>query len=542
LTPRNAETVARLCQGLEGIPLALELAATWAHSLTPAQMLSRLSRRFDLLVSRRRDIPPRHRTLHAAIEYSYQHLSPPQRAFLTRLSVFVGGWNLEAAARVAVPSDTPEEAREQTALMLLTDLRDASLIVAGAEADDMVEMRFHMLDSIREFAQEQLTQATRTAVEEEHARYFVHVAETTQPHLRGGGVGEALRLLDADHENLRAVLRRCLSRGDALTGMRLAGAIARYWRVRGHLREGREWLTALLELPGASDAPAEVRARALFGLGGLAWTQGDYPASETAHRAALSLRREIGDQRGIVSSLTSVAICAYRQARYEEAEAMLREVLNRAEENRYEDSWWSAMLNLGNLYMMRGDGEQAQTHYARCLEWAQSVGDPERAASARNNLGMLAYYDNRLDLARAYFEESLLSRLALGQNSGMSVSLLNLARVDVEAGLLAEGEARLRECLTLLDEIEDWFTQAETLMVAAMLRQKQDRPADAVCLIAALFALRERLNAPVNPRDQERLDLLRTDLESTLSPNEFTAVWARGSRLEMGEALPLARQ
>jgi predicted ATPase/DNA-binding SARP family transcriptional activator len=556
LTPRNAETVARLCQGLEGIPLALELAATWAQSLTPAQMLSRLSRRFDLLVSRRRDIPPRHRTLRAAIEYSYQQLSPPQRSFLTRLSVFVGGWSLEAAAHVAAAEDVPDTgvesspltlntqhfSRESAALTLLTDLRDGSLIVAGTEADEVAEMRFHMLDSIREFAEEQLTQATRAHAEEAHAEYFVRLAEAIQPRLRGGHIGEALHRLDADHDNLRAALRRCLSRGDAIRGMRLAGAIWRYWRTRGHLREGREWLTALLELPDAAQASPKVRSLALTGLGGLAWTQGDYPAAEIAHRAALVLRRATDDTRGVLASLTSLAICAYRQARYDEAEELLSEVLRDADANRYEDVHWSAQLNLGNIYMMRRQEDEARSHYTRCLEWALSVSDQDRAASARNNLGVLAYYGNHLDRARTHHEEALMTRLELGQKGGIAVSLLNLARVEVEAGMLIEGEARLRECLPLLDEIEDRFTQAEVLMVAAMLRQKQNRPTDAVRLLAALFAARQRLSSPVNPRDQERLDRLRAEVEAELPPEDFADAWSLGSLLSMEEALRLSRQ
>lgn len=542
LTPRNAETVARLCHGLEGIPLALELAATWAHSLTPAQMLSRLSRRFDLLVSRRRDIPTRHRTLRAAIEYSYQQLNPAQRAFLARFSVFVGGANLAAVAAVAVPGDVPLEQRESVALSLLTDLREASQIVAVPESPAAPEMRYRMLDSLREFAGEQLNQATRSEAEAAHTFYFTELAEATEAHLNDSGLGEALQRLDADYDNLRAALQRCVARGEAITGIRLAAAIARYWRLRSSLREGREWLTAVLALPGAENAPAPLRARAFAGLGRLAWTQGDYPASEEAHRTALSLRREQHDLRGVVGSLTSLAICAYRQAQLEVAEELLAEVLHHAEEQGFIDSLWSAWLNLGNIQMMRERWEEAGRLYARCLEAAQIAQNPDRTATAWNNLGMLAYYEGKLELARSHFEASLMLRLELGQKGGIAAALLNLSRVDCDANRLSESESRLLECLTLLEDVGDRFTQAEIQMVGALLRQKQNVLPDATRLLAAMYSLRVRIGAPINPLDQRKLDDLRKALESNMTPDEFQSAWTVGSLLSQDEVLRLLRR
>lgn len=257
VTRRNAEAVAALCHRLEGIPLALELAAGWSGALTPAQMLARLGRRFDLLVSRRQDASPRHRTLWAAMDWSYRLLPADMQQFFARLSVFRSGWTLEAAGAVcAAPR----------ALDSLAELRDRSLVTA--EENEAGGMRFRLLETLREFGAAQLVDGARGALARGHAAYFSSIAQEAKPHLTGADQARWLDRLEDDHDNLRAALDwHQAPEGDADAGLRLAANLVRFWQVRGHLTEGRAIFAALLARPGAD---AEARAEALDGAGSLA--------------------------------------------------------------------------------------------------------------------------------------------------------------------------------------------------------------------------------------------------------------------------------
>ncbi|HVK04573.1 MAG TPA: BTAD domain-containing putative transcriptional regulator, partial [Armatimonadaceae bacterium] len=256
VTPDNADAVARVCARLEGIPLAIELCAAWAQTLTPAQMLDSLSQRFDLLVSRRADITPRHRTLRAALEYSYLLLPADLRALFAGLSVFRGGWSLEAAVAVCGGGEGDAAAVAGALPMLagLTELRERSLVVAEEEGEAVVaEMRYRMLETLREFASDLLPYADREARRAAHAAYFLRLAERDDGAGMTGPEPERwLSLLDRERENLRAALAWSLETPEAAreVGLRLGVALGRYWAVRGPLSEGSRWLRALLERSG----------------------------------------------------------------------------------------------------------------------------------------------------------------------------------------------------------------------------------------------------------------------------------------------------
>ena len=299
ITPRNAPAVAALCERLEGLPLALELAAGWSQTLTPGQMLERLEGRFSLLVSRRKGATPRHRTLRDAIEWSHRLLSPELQRFFLQLSVFRGGWSLEAAEAVC---------EEPEALEMLSRLRARSLLVTDEEGD---AMRFRMLESLREFAEDQTSegqtaedQEMRARLARRHAHYFLQLAGQARGGIGGPDQARWLDRLEAEHANLRAALDWCLAEPTgADDGIHMVSLLGRYWYMRGHWREQRQVLEALLIHPGTGVA---ARALALYQLGDAARYLRDTSAAQEAYVESLALCERLGDSSGAAQCLRSL--------------------------------------------------------------------------------------------------------------------------------------------------------------------------------------------------------------------------------------------
>ena len=273
VTVGNAPAITALCSRLEGIPLALELAAARAKALTPGQMLTQLEHRFDFLVSHQRDAEPRHHTLRAALDWSCDHLPTDVRRHYAAFSVFRGGWTIEAAEAVA---------ETMSALHPLEQLRDLSLVEADEGPDGM---RFRTLETVREHAAGILEEAELHALRRRHAAHFATFAERAEPGLIGPEQAAWLNRLEADHDNLRAAIDWCVSDSehcDAETGLRLAAAAWRFWHIRGHLTEGRERLAAVLQR-SESGGRTTHHAKALNASGVLAWNQGDYSAARSLY-------------------------------------------------------------------------------------------------------------------------------------------------------------------------------------------------------------------------------------------------------------------
>ncbi|MGH2614283.1 MAG: ATP-binding protein, partial [Thermomicrobiales bacterium] len=292
LTPENAGDVTEICRRLDGLPLAIELAAAWSRIMTPAALRDRLEPRLALLTGGPRDLPARQRTMREAIQWSYDLLTATEQALFRRLSVFAGGFTLEAAARVAVV-----EAGDASVLDLVAALADQSLLGRAASVSSGSgegALRFAMLDTIREFGLEQLA-ATGEApeVHTRHATWYVALTEASEPELQGPDQRIHLDRLECDLDNVRAALAWTLAQGDTSSALRIAGALAFFWIKQGHIAEGRAWLERALDQdasadPGTTRASGSVRAKALIAAGSLAFVQGDYEVGMTRHRAALS--------------------------------------------------------------------------------------------------------------------------------------------------------------------------------------------------------------------------------------------------------------
>ena len=319
LTEQNAPVVAEITARLDGLPLAIELAATRTKVLTPEQILARLRSRLSLLTSGSRSVPERQRTLRAAIAWSYDLLDPVERRLFARLSVFTGGWAFESAEAVCDPEELGVDALDG-----LTSLVDKSLIRRTEPPGH--PSRFSMLETIREFGYERLEAAgDLELVRRRHAEHYLSLAVDAEPHLTATDQGEWLDRCDAEHANLRAALRWAIDRGEAGPAQAAAGALWRFWQQRGHLAEGRQWLDEALAMP-SGQAPTAARAKALAGAGGIAWWS-DRGASRGFYDEAVAIERELGDPARLAEALYNQAFVVAGEHDLASAAALLDESL-----------------------------------------------------------------------------------------------------------------------------------------------------------------------------------------------------------------------
>ncbi len=422
LTGGNAPAVAEICRRVDGLPLAIELAAARVRLLAPQALLDRLERRLPLLTGGARDLPARQQTLRNAIAWSYDLLAPAEQALFRRLGVFVGGFTLEAAEAVC-----QVEARLDT-LDSLGSLMEHSLL-RSAEALDG-EPRFGMLETIREYALEQLeTSGEASEVRRRHAEFYLALAEHAEPRIRSGREQrEWLARLEVEHDNLREALDRSLAAASGVeTALRLAGTLRWFWWTRGHLTEGRNWLERALA--AGSGASASLRANALHGSGGLAWSQGAFDRSETLLAESLALRRGLGDRAGIASSLAGLAHIARDRRDYDRAVVLFEECLALYRELGDRAGIADAVGDLGHIASLKGEYARAASLYAESLATFRELGDEAGIAWSLHNQGELACSQGAHERAIVLLRESLVLRGKLGDRAGVADSLERVAVV-----------------------------------------------------------------------------------------------------------------
>ncbi len=523
ITPRNAAAVASLCQKLEGIPLAIELAAARAVALTPRQMLEELSQRFDFLVSRHRQPETRHRTLRAAIQWSFDLLPSAVREVFAGLSVFRGGWTLEAA-RAVFPGSRVLDCLEQ--------LVEHSLVVAE---DRGPEMRYRLLESLREFADEHLMPPDRTLYSERHAAYFLGLAEKMESRLRGPGAPEALALLDAEHDNLRAVL--AAARGSA-AGLRMASALWRFWSIRGHAAEGRRRLEEALA--GCEHADAGIRVKGCNGLAVLCWNLGDYAEARRRAAKGVELARRAGDQAGTADGLNILGVLADEQGDHETALSYHQECLRIRRS--CGDEWGTAgsLNNLAGIAHRTGDLAEARRCYDESQALYRRLGDRATAANVLSNLGAVAYQQRDYTTARSCFEQSLSIFRATGNTWGITVALYNLGETMYRECNHPEAAALVRESIRIRRELGDEPGISLPLITLANILAELGDLTGAVRLFAASNALRDRAGVPLTCFNREIVDEDVDTVRRRLRPQDFQAAWKYGHSLSLQDAVAYA--
>lgn len=522
ITPRNAGTIAALCQTLEGLPLAIELTAARARALTPAQMLERLSERFELLVSRRADRGERHHSLWGAIEWSYRLLSPDLQRFFARLSVFRGSWSLEAAAAVC---------EEPAAVEYLTQLRGHSLIFAEESSS---AIRFRMLASIREYAREQLTPEERAETERRRALFFQRWVTGAQ--LTGSEQLIWYERFEEDLDNLRAVLDWSLQENnDVEIGHQIAGTLVVFWRVRGHLPEGRQWYERLLKR--AEDIPTRGLARTLYCASALASLTGDFQTARPYLERCREMAQALGDENLLSTAFNEMGAIAFRLGDYEQARSHFERFLEFGRKHGLMGRIASALTNLASVEQMRGNYPESHALHTQSLQTWREAGDRLGEARTHYNLALLACTEEEWEKARASFQTSLDIRRELGDYHGVTIALIGIGRASYHLQEYAASVAHIRESLEMARGQNARMSLTDILQLMTELVSAMGEWEISARMSGALEKIREEMNFPMPPPDRARYEIVQANLRAALGEEACEALRAQGRALSMEQAL-----
>jgi predicted ATPase len=491
LSESNISTVAEICTQLDGLPLAIELAAAHIKLLSPSALLARLEQRLPLLTHGPNDLLERHRTLRSTLEWSYELLTPSEQLLFAHLAVFVGGFTLEAAEAVCQLEGHPD------VLEGVSSLLDKSLLQRHCVDG---EVRFSMLETIREYALEKLKESGEAEfIQTRHTAYFLAFAEAAETHLLGAEEGVWKQRLEHDHDNVRAVLERSLTDpddtkpGDAEAGLQLAAAFWRFWHVCGHLSEGRSTLARVL---AQTSGNTPRRAKALFGAGVLADVGSDHASARVHFLESLAVWQTLGDQQNVARLLNALGMNAWSQAHLSEA----------------------------------------QTYFEQSLAICQELGD-RHGLPARMNLGLVAYSQGDYALARTFFEESLPYYREKDFLAAVANVLSNLGLVAQAQERYEEAWTFYQQAVTILREECDMECIASQLAASASLVLGRGQWERGVKLFAASTALRERIGAPLRPVERPAYARDIDALRAALGEEAFLRSWTEGKTMTLEQAL-----
>ena len=490
LTDDNAPAIAAICRRLDGLPLAIELAAARGKLLAPQALLARLERRLPLLTGGARDLPARQQTLRGAIAWSYDLLPAAEQALFRRLAVFRGGCTIDAAETVCGAAGP----LALDPIDGLASLIDKNLALQTEMAGG--EPRVTMLETIREFGLECLAQhGEADATGDAHARYFLTLAEETRARLTGPDHRDWLERLEWEHDNCRAALQWLRERQAVDQGLRLGRALSRFWFLRSHLTEGRAQLEAFLALP-ATTGPTQTRARALQALGQLVYRQGNYPAARAALEESLAIVRALGDRPGAAATLRELGRLALDQGEFPAAGPLLRDslALQRDLNDTYGIAW--SLNCLGQLAFFQGDDQTAEARLTECLDLFRRLGD----------------------------------------QWGIGPTMFFLGHIACDRGDYAAARAHLIESLNTVAISRHWVT-AFVLQGLAHVAAARGQAARALRLAGAAEALRRVIASPLAPAWAADFERRLAPARQALTPEAAATAWAEGQRMTPDEAL-----
>src|SRR5579862_227735 len=527
LNRENAPAVSEICSRLDGLPLAIELAAARVKVLSPSSMLKRLASRLQLLTGGARDLPLRQQTLRATMDWSYNLLNKAEQELFRRFSIFAGGCTLEAVEAVCdTKGDLGVDVLDGMASMVDKSLTQ-QLEQAGSET------RFLMLSTIREYALERLTETgEEPAARRAHAAYYLVLAEEC-----GGDLSahpEWLERFDFEHHNFREALEFLIRTADADWGMRLGAALFHFWETREHFAEGRALLTQLLELPGSHPT---MRPRLLFYAAVFATAQGDFAAGEKLQRASLEVYREQNDSRGIAVTLNALGITARDRGDLATARTLFEQCVSTWKDLGSPVDTARALSNLANLFRLQGEHARASALYGECLTIFREAGDASGVAWTLNYQGDLVREMADFSTARSCYEKSLSAFRELGDGWGVASALCDLARLSAAERDYNNAEQLYSESIRRFKELEHKRGVARVLECFAVNAAAQRRPEQSLRLAGAAAALRQRIGAPLIPADQSRLEKKLEPARNMLSNTAGLEAWSSGWEMSMEEAV-----
>jgi predicted ATPase/class 3 adenylate cyclase len=521
LSERNVSSVAQICARLDGIPLALELAAARVGVLSVETICERLDDRFRLLTGGARSALPRQQTLRALIDWSYDLLGAGEKTLFDRLSVFVGGWTLPAAEAVCADQAFAQD----DVLELLVSLAHKSLVVPDGNG-----ARFRMLETIREYARDCLDRRDKNrSVRMRHRDYFLALAEQAEPYLEGGQEQPDWMLrLDVEHDNLRAALGFSIEGSDDdEAGLRLCGALYRFWAHRGHAREGRQWCIAALahaaNRPGTSS-----HQKALHASGTLAWRLGDITVARSQLEHALALSRELGDRVGEGRALSNLGGVAIHQADDVGAQAFLEQAvaIHQATGNRGMEA--RVLNNVAALAVTRGRLLEAQSAAERSLALSRELDNPMEEATSLSHLGFLAQHRGEFAQARALHERALGTAREFGVREFELELVRHLGEIALAQGDLTLARAHFRSALATSKEIGNQHEIVLCLEAVAVLMARDGSYEKAAHLCGAADALRHTIATPRTHDTREQYDATVATCREALGEGAAAAAVAAG--------------
>ena len=530
LTDANAPAIAQLCRRLDGIPLAIELAAARVRTLPVEQIAARLDDRFRLLTGGSRTSVARHQTLRATIDWSYDLLTEPERAVLRRLSVFAAGAPLEAAESVC--SGDPVDSLD--ILDLLGRLVEKSLVLTDPRS---TEARFRLLETVRDYARSRLVEAgeAHTTLRRHRDWYLELVDEASPTFFHGPEPVEWLRRLDREHEDIRAALEWCLDQpGESRAGLRIASGLWRYWEIRGNLTEGRGWLERMLDALG-NDVSA-LRADGLTGAANLAFMQGDFQAASAFHAASLALHRELGDRQSVAYAANNLANTAVQLGDHAQARLLYEETIAITRELGDVRGVVFGSINLADVAGREGDLETARTLHEQSLATIRQLGDRWTEAFALDAFGRGTSRAGDREGARVLHREALAMLEELGDRRGIARVLTHLAELALADGDGDEARELFRRGLAIRQDLGDMpglASAMESLAGAIAIADAES----ATRLHGAAESLRTAIRAMVPPQAAAAHDQGLAELESQLGHDRFEACRREGRHMTPNEAL-----
>ena len=529
LTRENAPAVAAICARLDGLPLAIELAAARIKLLSPSAMLGRLESRLNLLTGGARDLPNRQQTLRSTVDWSYGLLNASEQTLFRRLSVFTGGCTLEGAEAVCdTKSDLGLDILDGMASMV-----DKSLAQQVEQVD--AETRFLVLSTIREYALERLAESNdEAAARRAHAAYYLVLAEEGAEDVVAHP--EWLDRFEIEHDNFRLALDYLIKTGDAEWGLRLGAALFRFWETREYLTEGRDAITRLLALEGTAARP-KLRARLLFAAAVLAGEQGDYTSARQLFEDSLETCLELNDNRGVAVALNALAVNARDRGELPEASTLFERCVAIWKDLGDSADIARALSNLANVTKLQGEYARASSLYDECLTMFRKAGDDAGVAWTLNYQGDVAREKADLVAARSFCEQSLAAFRQLRDGWGIASALSDLASLSCDQGNDAEARRLYGESIQMFKELGHKRGIARALECLAASAAAQSKAQQSLHLAGAAAALRQRLGAPLTPTEQPRLEKALEFARRTLGNATGLTAWMEGWAMPIEQAI-----
>jgi predicted ATPase/DNA-binding SARP family transcriptional activator/Tfp pilus assembly protein PilF len=513
--------VIRICQLVEGMPLALELAAAWLRAMPIDAIIAQIEHDLDFLTTTHRNVPERHRSIRVLFDHSWNLLSSAEQDVLMKLAVFRGGVELEAAQKVA-----------SATMPVLASLVEKSLLRSEGTG------RYDLHELLRRFAYDKLAESgTIGNIQASHCDYFIDWAERLDivQSMKQASSGR----LDTDYDNLREALSWALEHQQVSAVLRLGSSLVGYWKARGLAAEGRRWLSEGLAISNDT-VPLDLRAKALTGAGILAWSQSDFEPARLMLEISLKQYKELNDKTGMSRALNFLGYVLVNTGDYVRARLCYRQIFKLAQEQDDKASEATALSNLGMVSLVVGEYDKARQQLEESLVTLRQFGESEAICVALINLGALYMRQAEYAQAQSYYEEGLVMARALAHKPNIAITLANLGDVAHKMDDLARAGGLYVESIQILQELGDKLGAALILERFAGLAVDHDQAVRAATMLGAANRMRKLLRAPVTPRERLRYDETMNGAKTKLGDEMFTHHWDHGLQMSLDDAIHFA--